>query len=759
MKKLIFILMLLFLCTLVGCKKDDPEVVDNTPGISVDEQTISVNLGSEYTIDVKSKNIENPKFTYVVADNSVLSIENNVIRAIKSGSTTVTVTLVDNDALTLTITVNVVGEDTTMPVISMKDDAQKDLTISWNQTFDPLQDVVANDDIDGDITDRIEVKSDFNNQNYGAQTIVYEVSDVAGNKATFERTITVVWDYSVKFIGHAGSYYGLMNSEEAFLYAVQVLKYQALECDLKQTSDGVFVLSHDDTFGGKTIASTKYADLAKVEVTQSRNAGIPSSNGSVVNSPYTTTICTLERYLEICKEYNAKAVIEVKSSKGITNSDQSRMQALMDVIEAAGMRENTILLGSQYNCLIWTRTHGYEDIECQYLVNSCESDTVLQRCIDNNLEISINVTGDNISNSDAWLAKYKEAGIKISTYTFTQYVDYNVVQEWIDKEVDYVTCDWQLMDHLRLPKTPKEEPVYHNVTFTDEDGTVLKVARVKEGRTAAAPSDPTKEGYTFVGWSGEISNVTEDITVQATYKPIEYTITYDANLKEVKEAEWANKQEFVNEFYTDFFNWITLHVDSIPEMTVSNGTYTMSKNGKTATFSSKDDMLTIDLYDFEKTLSNLIYRPVTRNADDTCEMIPDDNYFLNSGDYFIKYQALDAWYINCINTSYTSYSKTYKPLSDGRIQIMFRFHQWAKGTNIAAFNNLPKKYEITAPEGVTYELPTSPKTYTILDTVTLPVATGSKTFVGWYTDKELTQAITVIPAGTTGHITVYAKWE
>lgn len=38
-----------------------------------------------------------------------------------------------------------------------------------------------------------------------------------------------------------------------------------------------------------------------------------------------------------------------------------------------------------------------------------------------------------------------------------------------------------------------------------------------------------RDGYTFTGWSKDVSHVTGDMTVQAQYKPIRYTVNYDAN--------------------------------------------------------------------------------------------------------------------------------------------------------------------------------------------------------------------------------------
>ena len=56
------------------------------------------------------------------------------------------------------------------------------------------------------------------------------------------------------------------------------------------------------------------------------------------------------------------------------------------------------------------------------------------------------------------------------------------------------------------------------VTFTDHDGTVLKEDSVKENESAEAPDDPIREGYDFIGWSEDFSNVIKDLTVVAQYE-------------------------------------------------------------------------------------------------------------------------------------------------------------------------------------------------------------------------------------------------
>ena len=55
------------------------------------------------------------------------------------------------------------------------------------------------------------------------------------------------------------------------------------------------------------------------------------------------------------------------------------------------------------------------------------------------------------------------------------------------------------------------------VTFVDYDGTVLKTETVESGMSATAPAEPTREGYTFIGWSESYTNVTSDLIITAQY--------------------------------------------------------------------------------------------------------------------------------------------------------------------------------------------------------------------------------------------------
>ena len=60
------------------------------------------------------------------------------------------------------------------------------------------------------------------------------------------------------------------------------------------------------------------------------------------------------------------------------------------------------------------------------------------------------------------------------------------------------------------------KPTY-TVTFKDWNDTVLDTQTVEEGGSATAPSNPTRDGYRFTGWSGSYTNITADTDITAQY--------------------------------------------------------------------------------------------------------------------------------------------------------------------------------------------------------------------------------------------------
>lgn len=78
-------------------------------------------------------------------------------------------------------------------------------------------------------------------------------------------------------------------------------------------------------------------------------------------------------------------------------------------------------------------------------------------------------------------------------------------------------------DFTNIQATPIQNPI---VKFIDWDGTVLSSAEVEEGTAATPPADPTRKGYTFIGWDKDFSNITEDLIVTAQYKINRYKVDF-----------------------------------------------------------------------------------------------------------------------------------------------------------------------------------------------------------------------------------------
>lgn len=88
-----------------------------------------------------------------------------------------------------------------------------------------------------------------------------------------------------------------------------------------------------------------------------------------------------------------------------------------------------------------------------------------------------------------------------------------------------LTADWA-----------KAKPASHTVTFDAANGSKPDTVKVEDGKTVTKPKDPTREGYTFQGWTsgGKTYDfnapVTADITLTAQWeknKPVTHTVTID----------------------------------------------------------------------------------------------------------------------------------------------------------------------------------------------------------------------------------------
>ena len=247
-------------------------------------------------------------------------------------------------------------------------------------------------------------------------------------------------------IGHRGCRMGVENTEEAFLNAIKVYGFQALECDVKMTKDLVPVCWHDDNLSkgpnNYAIASTNLATLQAEKLTQTRNG-----------TTYTGYICTLDRYMEICRDYNVIPVIELKYTTGITSSDMSNFSKIYAVIQKYGMEDRTIILGFESG-IKYVR-ENYPELRCQHLVNSIDQ-TKLANAKNNDWDISSNYYYNSTYVTQAQVQQAKDYQRKVSLWTINNASHY---AKYAAYGVNFVTSDdLKLKDIADLSGTDPNVP-------------------------------------------------------------------------------------------------------------------------------------------------------------------------------------------------------------------------------------------------------------------------------------------------------------
>ena len=120
------------------------------------------------------------------------------------------------------------------------------------------------------------------------------------------------------------------------------------------------------------------------------------------------------------------------------------------------------------------------------------------------------------------------------------------------------------------------------VEFNSNGGTGVETVQAKVGSMIPRPSEPKRTGYKFDGWYFEGNEwvftsdcVPEDITLEAKWTPIKYTITYVGAIKKGQDS-YTIEDEFdlrngVLDYY-DFYGWYMDEELTVPIEKIKKGT-------------------------------------------------------------------------------------------------------------------------------------------------------------------------------------------
>lgn len=270
-------------------------------------------------------------------------------------------------------------------------------------------------------------------------------------------------------IGHRGSLWGVENSREAFIAGAE-MGYLYLETDVKVAGDGTFILIHDDTtdrLGGNLDITKATIDELKAETyTQTRSG-----------ETYTGKICTLEEYLQICKDYNVYPFIELKWATGINTNDCSNLSRMVDKVIEYGFGETAIINTSMKKCLEYIRER-YPDFKLMFLCNS-NWESNFDWCVEQNIGAYIQ-TGCFDKKT---VTRFHEKDLKVGVWTLNTDALYKVYGNY---GCDFIAVDY--LDTVDLPELDPfsglvpnvvDYPTYRGTvqeSYTFEDASVADVA-------------------------------------------------------------------------------------------------------------------------------------------------------------------------------------------------------------------------------------------------------------------------------------------
>ena len=167
---------------------------------------------------------------------------------------------------------------------------------------------------------------------------------------------------------------------------------------------------------------------------------------------------------------------------------------------------------------------------------------------------------------------YGEEVTKPSTPKREDSKEFNYTFVGWDKTISLVTGDATYKALYSYTKASYE------VTWKNEDGTILKTETLEYGTTPTAPSNPTKTSnetytYTFAGWTPEVNAVTGNVIYTATYSQTlnKYNITFVSNGGTeigTKELECTTlidiKPEYENKTFIGWYDSNDIEVTNVP---------------------------------------------------------------------------------------------------------------------------------------------------------------------------------------------------
>lgn len=294
-------------------------------------------------------------------------------------------------------------------------------------------------------------------QRLEATAEAHEIQDLLNNKnknvnimtllkSIFTAALIIVGTLGMQaqlIVGHRGSQWGVENTRAAFINGANAGAW-GLECDIRVSADGTFIISHDDNFKRLGGPETKIADMTTKALLSTR---LTSKRHGVT---YAGTPCTLGEFLDICKEYQVVPVIEVKVCTTIHSNTKAENEpvfdgipALINLIDQKGLSDKAVIISFMPGVVDFIHRH-YPDITVQVLAGEEDGSIMewVEWCKQYKMDLDVVHTIVTKEAVDAMHA----AGLKVNVWTVDRVEDFERVKAM---GVDFITTNARFPNELK----------------------------------------------------------------------------------------------------------------------------------------------------------------------------------------------------------------------------------------------------------------------------------------------------------------------
>ncbi len=228
---------------------------------------------------------------------------------------------------------------------------------------------------------------------------------------------------TVKMVAHRGvSGLELENTNAAFVVAGN-RTYFGIETDVHVTKDEQIAVFHDDN-----LQRMAGVDMVVKESTLAQLQSVPLLDGNVPGKSRTDLrIPILAEYIEICKKYDKKAVLELKKQM-----KPKHIIKIVNIIKELGYLDSVIFISFSWENCVELRKQLPEQ-KIQFLISTFPDD-LIERLVNAKLDLDIYYKALTAENVKA----LHEAGIEVNCWTVDQPED---AEKLIGYGVDYITSN------------------------------------------------------------------------------------------------------------------------------------------------------------------------------------------------------------------------------------------------------------------------------------------------------------------------------